>query len=149
MAFRVPEQYRVQVGARVSDYGDKFGCFLLPPSRLHKIGVALRCIAADGSDWARAQAAGAVPLDTLPWEHVSVSVQPGMTARPRCPSWEEMCFVKSIFWEEEDCVMQLHPPKSDYVNESPYCLHLWRPIGVEIPRPPAICVGMKKGERNG
>ncbi|WP_456813633.1 MULTISPECIES: DUF7694 domain-containing protein [unclassified Bradyrhizobium] len=44
------------------------------------------------------------------WEHVAVS-----TPR-RCPNWEEMCFVKDLFWNEEECVMQLHPPHSQYVN---------------------------------
>jgi len=55
------------------------------------------------------------------WEHVSVSL------RTRCPTWEEMCYVKGIFFGEEETVMQLHPPKSQYVNHHPYCLHLWRP----------------------
>lgn len=70
-----------------------------------------------------------------PWEHVSVSTA------TRCPTWEEMCFVKSIFWEPEDVVMQLHPRESEYVNCHPYCLHLWRPVGVPIPTPPFITIG--------
>lgn len=69
------------------------------------------------------------------WEHVSVS-----TAR-RCPNWEEMCFVKNLFWEDDEVVMQLHPAKKDYVNLHPYCLHLWRPIGREIPLPDVMLVG--------
>ena len=71
------------------------------------------------------------------WEHVSVS-----TPR-RCPNWIEMCYVKDLFWEEEECVMQLHPPKSEYVNNHPYCLHLWRPTRETIPMPPSIMVGDK------
>lgn len=63
------------------------------------------------------------------WEHVSVSLP------DRCPTWEEMCFIKSLFWNEEDCVVQYHPPKSDYVNVSNNCLHLWKFKG-EMPRPP-------------
>ncbi|WP_035687086.1 hypothetical protein [Bradyrhizobium sp. Cp5.3] len=70
------------------------------------------------------------------WEHVSVS-----TSR-RCPNWEEMCFVKDLFWDEEECVMQLHPPHSEYVNNSRYCLHLWRPTDQEIPTPPPAFVGI-------
>lgn len=75
-------------------------------------------------------------LDITIWEHVSISTQ------TRCPTWEEMCFVKDLFWDEEDCVVQYHPPKSDYINCHPRCLHLWRPIGLEIPRPPKILVGI-------
>lgn len=70
------------------------------------------------------------------WEHVSVS-----TPR-RCPNWEEMCFVKDLFWDEEECVMQLHPPSSQYVNNSRYCLHLWKPIRENIPTPPASFIGV-------
>lgn len=73
-----------------------------------------------------------------PWEHVSVSTN------RRAPNWQEMCFVKDLFWDEEECVMQLHPPKSEWVNNHSYCLHLWKPIQVEIPRPPSIMVGIKK-----
>ena len=73
--------------------------------------------------------------DGMGWEHISVSRQ------DRCPTWNEMCQVKDLFWDEDDCVVQYHPPKSDYVNLHPYCLHLWRPIGVEMPRPPKWMVG--------
>lgn len=69
------------------------------------------------------------------WEHVSVSL-----AR-RCPTWEEMCMVKDIFWGEEECVVQFHPPRSEYVNRHPYCLHLWKKIGEEYETPPKEYVG--------
>lgn len=84
----------------------------------HK-GAELRTIASDGEGW----------------EHVSVSLA------TRCPTWDEMCYVKSIFWDAEDCVIQYHPPESCYVNHHPYCLHLWRPVGKEIPQPPIWMVG--------
>lgn len=72
------------------------------------------------------------------WEHVSVSL-----AR-RCPTWEEMCMVKDIFWGEEECVVQFHPPRSEYVNRHPYCLHLWKKIGEEYETPPKEYVGLKE-----
>lgn len=69
------------------------------------------------------------------WEHVSVSLP------WRCPTWDEMAAVKSLFWKETECVMQLHVPAADHRNLHPYCLHLWRPRrGMKIPRPPADCV---------
>lgn len=64
------------------------------------------------------------------WEHVSVSTD----RRP--PNWTEMCFVKDLFWREDECVVQYHPAKSDYINCHPHCLHLWKPIGIVIPTPP-------------
>lgn len=56
------------------------------------------------------------------FEHCSVSMP------TRCPSWEQMCSIKELFWKDEECCMELHPPKSNYVNNHPYCLHIWRPI---------------------
>lgn len=67
------------------------------------------------------------------WEHVSVS------RRDRCPSWEEMEHVARLFWPNETA-MQLHVPASDHINVHPFCLHWWRPIGVEIPMPPGWMV---------
>ena len=72
------------------------------------------------------------------WEHVSVS------ANKRPPTWDEMCFVKNIFWDEEEMVVQFHPPKSEYVNFHPHCLHLWRPITMTIPMPPSLLVGPRR-----
>ena len=62
------------------------------------------------------------------------------------PELEEMCFLKDMFFNDDECVVQYHPPKSDYVNNLKYCLHLWKPIeeyaGV-LPMPPSILVGIK------
>lgn len=71
------------------------------------------------------------------WEHVSVS-----TLR-RPPNWQEMCWVKEAFFEDNESVVQFHPPLADYVNNHPHCLHLWRHISLEFPRPPSILVGIK------
>ena len=72
------------------------------------------------------------------WEHVSVCPLNGSM-----PTWDDMCFIKDMFWEEDDCVVQYHPPKSEYVNNMPNCLHLWRPIADKMPMPPSLMVGLK------
>lgn len=110
MSFKVPEEYRYTKPGRLgtAKNSGNFGLFFLTYK-----GKALRCIAGEG----------------LGWEHVSVSTP------NRPPTWAEMCYVKSKFWDDEDTVMQLHPPKSEWVDDMKYCLHLWRPIGTEIPRP--------------
>lgn len=69
------------------------------------------------------------------WEHVSVSLP------RRCPTWDEMCMIKDIFWGEEECVVQFHPPRSEYINLHPYCLHLWKKIGGAFETPPKEYVG--------
>lgn len=83
-------------------------------------------------------ASGAEPMpieDRMGWEHVSISLQ------KRVPNWKEMCFVKDLFWHPEETVIQFHPPRSQYVNYSAYCLHLWREVGIDAKLPPSIMVG--------
>lgn len=118
MTFHVPNQCRIRDGRMASNetYGNN-GAFKL---KLKHNQVLF-----------------AIAGDAFGWEHVSVSRQ------DRCPTWDEMCQVKDLFWDEDDCVIQYHPPKSEYVNNHKYCLHLWRPIGVELPMPESILVGVK------
>lgn len=59
------------------------------------------------------------------WDHVSVSLP------NRCPTWEEMDFVKNLFFKEDEVAMQLHVNGKTKINLHPYCLHLWRPQGKE------------------
>ncbi len=68
------------------------------------------------------------------YEHVSVSLG------NRCPTWAEMCKVKQLFWGDDECVVQFHPKKSDYINNHPHCLHMWKPVQFDIPMPERLCV---------
>jgi hypothetical protein len=115
------EEYRVQdtyLGR--SPVRAPYGAFDLPGP----CGARLRIIACNGRETG--------VLDG--WEHVSVSTD------RRIPNWTEMCFVKNLFWPPEDCVVQYHPPASDYINVHPHVLHLWRPIEEKIPMPPRLLV---------
>ncbi len=76
-----------------------------------------------------------ISSENMGWEHVSVSLT------NRCPTWAEMCFVKSLFWEDEEAVVQFHPKKKDYVNYHPHCLHMWKRSGLDWDTPPKILVG--------
>lgn len=115
--FKVPEKFRVASGPFGTEPEDgNNGSFTL----VLKHGQKAFAIASDGAGW----------------EHVSVS------RTDRCLNWEEMCQVKAMFWGAGDCVMQFHPAESDYVNNHKYCLHLWRPIGVEFPVPCPSLVGV-------
>lgn len=117
MTFHVPNQYRVRKGPMASDDSlGNSGAFFVPS----RPGLPPLCV---------------IATDQHGWEHVSVS-------RPdRCPTWEEMCAIKALFWDDEDSVMQLHPPRSQWVNNHRYCLHLWRPVAEPIPMPPSWMVG--------
>lgn len=76
------------------------------------------------------------------WDHVSVAPY----NRRVVPTWDDMCRLKDMFFREDEIAVQYHPPKSEYVNNVPNCLHLWRPTEAEMPTPPAILVGIKKGQ---
>jgi hypothetical protein len=116
--FHVPEKYRVKTGPLGSNELMRNNGSFVIPIKLNNVKQTLFTIASDEMDW----------------EHVSVS------RNDRCPTWEEMCIIKEIFWDKNDCVIQYHPPESDYVNNHPNCLHLWRPSKVAIPQPPIIMV---------
>jgi hypothetical protein len=122
--FHVPERYRLITGPLRSakSYGNNGGFFI--PASTNR-GRKLVIIASDG----------------MGWEHVSVHVKKGEASLT--PYWEEMCFIKNLFWDDEDVVMQLHPRKSEYVNNHTNTLHLWRPTQGVIPEPPSILVGIK------
>ena len=68
------------------------------------------------------------------WDHISVSLMTWNEQYPlsRCPKWDEMCFIKDLFFEDEEEVIQFHPKKSEYVNIHPYVLHLWKYHGEMI-----------------
>jgi len=56
------------------------------------------------------------------------------------PSWEEMSYVKDLFWDAHECVVQFHPPKSVYVNINVNVLHLWMDTRTPFRLPPTDCV---------
>ena len=118
--FRVEREKDATFG---TEAGERFGVFFVPIGK-----VSLRIIASSGDD-------------EISWEHVSVCARD--YRGERCPNWDEMCFVKGLFWADDECVVQFHPPESEYINNHRFVLHLWKPIGVEMPRPPAIAVGVK------
>lgn len=74
------------------------------------------------------------------WEHVSID------GKKRMPTWDEMCQIKDMFFDENECCVQYHPPKSEYVNNAKYCLHIWKPIeqySGKLPVPNSLLVGVK------
>jgi hypothetical protein len=66
----------------------------------------------------------------LDWDHVSVSL------RHRTPTWAEMVWIKNLFFEPEELVIQFHPPQKQYINCAKHVLHIWRPWQQEIKLPP-------------
>jgi len=117
---RLLEPFRIRQGIVGTDASYERNGFFTFKHGLHE----LRVLVSDGRDWKECG------LPEPVWEHVSVSLV------DRCPTWEEMQYVKKLFWDDEETVLQIHPPQSRYVNHHPFTLHLWKPIGVELPLPP-------------
>lgn len=65
------------------------------------------------------------------WDHVSVSLI------NRCPSWEEMEFIRAVCFLDDETVVQFSVPRVNHINIHPHVLHLWRKQGegqwVELP----------------
>ena len=85
------------------------------------------------------------------WEHLSVTIRKliSKTARKfkqveRCPTWQEMCFCKNLFWDVTECAVQFHPAMADYISNHEYCLHIWKPDAA-FPTPDSVMVGLKDG----
>ena len=117
------EKYRVLSGTFAS--GPELGMngvFIIPHPAQKK--VEFICIVSDKGGW----------------KHISVSMQRQLPRRKetvkRCPTWDEMCYIKQLFFEAEESAVQYHPPESQYKNLHPFVLHLWRPLEIEMPFPP-------------
>ena len=109
------ETWRVKEGALKSDRSlGNNGAFLIPYKRFLLTVMA---------------------SDQMGWDHVSVSL-PNMT-----PTWAMMCFIKDLFFKEDEVAVQYHPRKEDYIDYHPFCLHIWRIQTDAIPIPPTWMVG--------
>lgn len=129
--FHAPEKYRIREGrlGSTSRAGNN-GAFVVK-SPVNKRWLFV--IASDG----------------MAWEHVSIHAEnEGDNPKTFTPYWEEMQFIKDLFWDGEDVVVQYHPRKSQYVNCHPNTLHLWRAVAwttntPALLEPPAWMVGPK------
>lgn len=122
---KAPEQFRLRNHPLLPPCNGNNGPFVMPHYRIN--GYEIRCIISDG----------------MGFEHVSVTISKIGKDATRCPTWEEMCWVKDMFWNKDEVVIQYHPAEKDYVSQHPYCLHLWKPIGIELPIPDPLMVGIK------
>lgn len=88
--FHVPEKYRLVTGRMGSNanFGNN-GAFVIP-SPISE-GRKFVIIASDG----------------MGWEHVSIHCE--RKNEQFTPYWDEMCFIKDLFWDDEDVVINCIP----------------------------------------
>jgi hypothetical protein len=141
---KAPNQYRLTdhpILGSDNSYGNN-GLFIIPHHRI--TGYFYTVQASDGRGFEHVSVT-LTKRELVPISKSNKRLKKQITkAVERCCTWEEMCYIKSMFWDDEEAVMQLHPPKSTWVNNHPYCLHLWRPTEEKIPLPEEIMVGIKE-----
>src|SRR5215831_8152553 len=96
------DEFRIRLGRLAStSEDDPNGAFIIPHG-----GHALQIISSNG----------------MGWDHVSVVPVDAKRYRPlyRTPTWEEMCAVKGWFFDDDECVIEYHPPKKSYRNAHEY-----------------------------
>lgn len=119
MDFEKLNKFRVKSGMWSSHDTDEHGLFFIKTMK----GDVLKVLS---SGWSNRD-----------WYHVSVSLP------NRCPTWSEMCMIKDLFFGDVVAI-QFHPKKSEYINNHPYCLHLWANMNEQIKTPHHSLVGIKQ-----
>lgn len=69
---------------------------------------------------------GTIEADGNKWIHLSISHQNAL------PHYTTLKMVKNLFLGEDSTALQVFPPKPKYVNDMPFCLHLWVCLDKEI-----------------
>lgn len=65
-----------------------------------------------------------ISTESTPLDFESLGSKSPSVPQNRCPNWQKLSFVKDLFWQVEEAVMPPRPPKSDYLNCHPFCLHI-------------------------
>lgn len=76
------------------------------------------------------------------WNHVSICPY----KKSVMPTYYDLCLIKEMFWDEEEAVIHVFPPKSQHVNIMTNCLHLWECYYKEMVLPPSCFVGIREGQ---
>lgn len=87
--------------------------------RLHVTGADGWCFIGAPPALLKLICSGEVHPDGRRWLHCS------LTGPDRVPTWEEIVAAKEAFCGAEACAVQVIPPRSEWVNNDPRCLHWW------------------------
>jgi hypothetical protein len=69
--------------------------------------------------------------DQMGWKHLSVT----NAQKKMLPSWTVLGRLKDLFYGDDEWACQFFPAKEDYIDDHPFCLHIWKPLDEELPRP--------------
>ena len=104
-------RWRIKTGSYGSTEVDGFnGAFLVPLE-----GELWHVIIADG----------------MGFKHLSIT-----NAQKRMlPNWTVLSRVKDAYCGDDEWAVLYFPAKDDYINDHPFCHHLWTPLNEPLPKP--------------
>lgn len=104
-------RWRIRKGKAASEDVDGWnGCFLVPlDGELYHVMIG----------------------DGMGWKHLSVT----NAQRKVLPTWGAMARLKDLFYGDDEWACQFFPAKDDYINDHPFCLHIWMPLDEPLPHP--------------
>lgn len=79
------------------------------------------------------------------WERAEMRV--AAHSGDRVPIYAEMDWLKGLFWDDDECAVQMHLPKHERRQAPPNTLYLWKEAGKEFPRPPAAATRINGAKR--
>jgi hypothetical protein len=74
--------------------------------------------------------------DQMGWKHLSVT----NAQKKMLPNWTIMSRLKDLFWGDDEWACQYFPAKEDYINDHPFCLHIWSSLDEPMPHPSFVFV---------
>ena len=74
--------------------------------------------------------------DGMGWRHLSIS----NAQRKVLPNWTVMRRAKEAFFDDESWAVQFFPPRSEYINDCEWALHVWECLDEKLPTPSFVLV---------
>lgn len=134
--FRIPHPVTNELGT-----GLRAGCFRIPhpnDSRKPKLRDHFLVTASTGEQIEEPKE-GEAPVPPTGWDHIAIHVRAWDKARKslaRAPSPSETAWLKDLFFEPQEPVLQFHLARNHPLHAQAFVVHLWRPTIGEITLPP-------------
>lgn len=74
--------------------------------------------------------------DGLGFKHLSVT----NAQKKILPGWNILTRLKDLFYGDDEWAVVYFPAKEEYIDDHPYCHHLWCPLNDLLPKPSIVLV---------
>ncbi len=79
-------------------------------------------------------------LQTTAWDGSTSAFRPALHSASAARRGTRCALLRICFRRGRGALCNSTRLSRKYINNHPYCLHLWKPVDTEIPHPPMICV---------